>query len=215
MGLFSDVFTGKEAETFSTTSPEQQNLMKKTAGYGEDLMGYSGDYLAQVMKDINDMNSVFGKAQTALLNELDPTAIMDRWKSLVADPMMNAWERTGASAAREGYNLPGAYYSASRGKGVQREANQFLSENVMPSLFASMENWAARLPSTAVNAAMLKGNVIGQAMNPALGVYGTSAGLSTAQTQETMAYQPPDYLGLAGQLGGAYMMGSMLKPAAA
>jgi len=192
-----DLLEGKDAEQFPTVSPSQQGLIDETS----DVLS---ENLRQVMASLNDVNSVFGQAQSALLGELDPTKIMDRWKSLVAEPMMGLWDRMGESTAKERYNLPGAYYSASRGKGVMREGEQFLSESVMPSLFSSMENWSARLPGTATGAAMLRGNVLGQAVNPAIG-------LGTATTQETIAYQPPDVLGMGAQLGGSAMMAAAMS----
>ena len=191
-GFLGDMLGGKDAEQYSTISPTQKELVDQTAGA-------LGTNLSDVMKSLNNVNSVFGKSQAALMGELDPTNIMNRWKQMIADPMMSYWDRMGESTAKERYNLPGAYYSASRGKGVMREGEQFMMENMMPSLFSSMENWSARLPGTATAAAMLRGNVLGQAVQPAIG-------LGTATTQETIAYQPPDVLGMAAQGGMMAMM---------
>lgn len=96
------------------------------------------------------------------------------WTNQFATPVMQMWQREIAPMINEGYNLPGAFYSTSRSKGLAREAGNFFSGNVMPTLFSALENMRSRGPQWA---------------GIWSGLLGQGAGLSTANTMENW-YKP-------------------------
>lgn len=119
--------------------------------------------------------STFGgiSGQSMALGESAADITRD-WTSNFATPVMQMWQREIAPMINEGYNLPGAFYSMSRSKGLSREAGNFFSGSVMPTLFTALENMRARGPQWA----SIWGDLLG-----------TGAGLSTAQTMQSW-YKP-------------------------
>ena len=97
-----------------------------------------------------------GKALAGLLGETTPdmmSRVMEReslpsiasdWGKLYATPVMNEWQRTIAPTILEGYNLPGSFYSRSTYEGLGREAGNYLSGQVAPTLFAALEGARSR-----------------------------------------------------------------------
>jgi len=77
--------------------------------------------------------------------ETDPSQIVSRWQATIANPMMKAWERTAGPMSKRKYNLPGSFYSADASRGMMGDAEAFLSTNLMPSLYSSIENMYSRL----------------------------------------------------------------------
>jgi len=105
---------------------------------------------------IKGWQSDLGKTLAGLLGETTPdmmSRVMEReslssiagdWGKLYATPVMNEWQRTIAPTILEGYNLPGSFYSRSTYEGLGREAGNYLSGQVAPTLFAALEGARSR-----------------------------------------------------------------------
>ena len=121
--------------------------------------------------------------------------ISKAWSEGYAKPVMAAWQRDIAPIISEGFNLPGAFYSRDRSRGLQREAEEFFSGSVAPSLFSSMSQFQARKPQWAG----IWSNVLANAL-----------GLSTAPTQSGLysgkGWQQ-DFASLSQGLGNLFSVG--------
>jgi len=121
-----------------------------------------------------------GKALAGLLGETTPdmmSRVMEReslssiasdWGKLYATPVMNEWQRTIAPTILEGYNLPGSFYSRSTYEGLGREAGDYLSGKVAPTLFAALEGARSRELSRQSLLANLLGVGAGFATTPTM-----------------------------------------------
>ena len=134
------------------------SLKPTTAGWQQDL----GQAIASVLS-----GGAGGLLRGITGIEESPESIVSDWSKYVATPAMQMWQKTIAPLIEEGYNLPGAFYSASKSRGLARNASDFFTQNVTPTLFSALENMKGR----EVNLASIYA-----------GLLGTSAGLSTAQT---------------------------------
>jgi len=100
------------------------------ADFGKSLVGMYEDILSQA-------SEVFEGAET-------PEAISKSWSEMYAKPVMQMWRETVVPMIEEQFNLPGAFYSTDKSKGVQRESESFLSGTVAPTLFEALENMRNR-----------------------------------------------------------------------
>ena len=140
-------------KTVSTISGEQQELLRN---FSELL----GDVLPQLVGGL-----------------LERESIEDIKKSFTEDfasPVMEMFKREVLPIVREGFNLPGAFFSSSRFQGEQRETENFLSGKVNPILAQFLESFRNRQLQQ-------KGLFVN-----ALGV---ASGTATAQTMQTFGVQ--------------------------
>ena len=66
--------------------------------------------------------------------ETSPESIVSRWQKYIAKPMMSAWEQTVKPLAMRKYNIPGSFYSADASRGMMREGESFLRQNLLQAL---------------------------------------------------------------------------------
>lgn len=106
--------------------------------------------------------------------------VAEQWKTDFATPVMQMWQETIQPAILEGYNLPGSFYSRSKSEGVQKEREQFYSQQVTPTLFGALEAYRARMPQWA--------SLLAQTI-------GTGSQFATAPTMSavTLPRGPTDY----------------------
>lgn len=104
--------------------------------------------------------------------------VAEQWKKDFATPVMEMWQETIQPMVEEGYNLPGSFYSRSKGEGVQREREQFYSQQVSPTLFSALENYRARMPQWASLMAQVIGTGGQLATAPTKGVVTLPRGLA-------------------------------------
>jgi hypothetical protein len=171
-----DIWTGKPAEwnQFSTLSAEQQGVSDAiskllTGGLGKGATPYSGKMVADMptlmSEAFNKLSGLTGKYNDIVQNSLttmaqgtpawgyDPAGVTNRWRQTYAIPVMETWKNTVMPLVNESFNIPGVAYAASRGRGVQDQANAFYSQNVMPSLFSAQESELNRAFQSTENAA--------------------------------------------------------------
>jgi hypothetical protein len=163
------------ASTYSTIAKWQEELGKSLTGGGYANMlsmiseGFAGeDTFAAITKD---------------------------WQENYALPVMQMWQETIAPTIKEGYNLPGAFYSTSKSLGLQRAGEEFFSGQVTPTLFSALESARDRdVQLKSIYASL----------------FGSAAGLATAGTQQ-LEPQGPSWAETFGQFGaGMSGIGSFL-----
>jgi hypothetical protein len=94
--------------------------------------------------------------------------VTKEWRRSFATPVMKAYRETVVPMLGEEFNLPGAFYSTDRFKGVQKKVGEFYSGAVAPTLFEALENMKSRnLQLKSIYASLL----------------GSGGGLATASTQ--------------------------------
>lgn len=116
-------FGGSSAKlkTFQTTQPWQRE-------FGETLSSILGEAAPEMIKRIFEREE--GDYRGDILAD---------FKEYFATPAMRMWEDVIAPVVKEGFNLPGAFYSRDRYRGVQRSGEEFLATKVNPLLFSSLE----------------------------------------------------------------------------
>jgi len=91
---------------------------------------------------------ILGEAAPGMLRRIferdDKGDILADFKTYFATPAMRMWQETIAPTVSEGFNLPGAFYSRARFKGLQRSGEEFLTQRVNPLLFGALESAEAR-----------------------------------------------------------------------
>lgn len=86
--------------------------------------------------------------QNALMNSLDLSSISKEWDKTFAQPAMEAWWKYNAPGIRDEYaGIPGAFFSADRGRGVSQAANQYMAQAVQPQLFSALQAARANMPN--------------------------------------------------------------------
>lgn len=89
------------------------------------------------------LSDVLGEATPEMLRRIfereDRGEILGDFEKYFATPAMQMWEGSIAPIVREGFNLPGAFYSKSRFEGVRRSGEEFLTQRVNPLMFASFQ----------------------------------------------------------------------------
>lgn len=125
-------------KTFSTIEAWQRDL-------GESLADILGEGAPEMLK------RVFEREEKG--------DILADFKTYFATPMMQMWQETIAPTVREGFNLPGAFYSTERFEGVQKSGEQFLTQQVNPMLFSALESSQGReLQRQAIIANLMTGS---------------------------------------------------------
>jgi len=109
-----------ELKTFQTTQPWQRE-------FGESLSDIFGEAAPEMLKRIFEREGDYRED------------ILADFKIYFATPAMRMWEDVIAPVVTEGFNLPGAFYSRDRFRGVQRAGEEFLTTRVNPLLFSSLE----------------------------------------------------------------------------
>ena len=131
----------------STIQPWQQELGKQMANLFEGLGTTASGFLSLMPESAQELTA--------------------EWSETFATPVMDMWRKSVQPLLEESSNLPGAFYSKSRFDLIQREAEQFMSGSVMPTLFEAQERRRARIPQFG----QIYASLLGQ-----------GSGLSTAQT---------------------------------
>lgn len=153
---------GGRGETFSTIAGWQTELGKRLAGEGYEGM------LSTISEGFAD-EEMFAN-------------ITKDWQEHFATPVMKMWQESVAPTIREGYNLPGAFYSASKSLGLQRAGEEFFSGQVTPTLFSALEGARERdVQLRSIYASL----------------FGAGAGLATAGTQQLIPQGPTGMEGFA------------------
>ena len=89
-----------------------------------------------------------GPIQDALMRSLDLGTISKEWETTFAQPAMEAWWKYNAPGIRDEFaGIPGAFYSADRGRGVSQAASQYMAQAVQPQLFGALQQARALMPS--------------------------------------------------------------------
>lgn len=101
-----------------------------TEAYEEYEAGRYGDVTRQAVTDL-----ISGKPAYTF----DPKATTSRWQETFATPIMETWRETVLPMVHEKFNVPGALYSRTTGKGLMEEAGKFYSGYVAPTLYSSLE----------------------------------------------------------------------------
>ena len=120
------------------------------------------------------VSGLLGDSAESLLGTLQqsesPQSITNEWQNLYATPAMQMWQNTIAPLIREGYNLPGSFYSRSTSQGLAKSATEFYNQNVTPTLFSALESFKNRQ----VQMDQIYANILG-----------LSTGLATAKTEQS------------------------------
>lgn len=181
MGFFSDLFGGKESEVYSvsTLSASQQDIERRLGGFLKGRIGAGATPLTQPL--VAEMPELFTQAYEALAGRMGEfgaerrAALMQdisgapawggagdwqrEFKKEFAIPVMETWKETIAPWLREEFAaVPGGFYSAARGRGMEEAAGRFYGGYVQPKYweswqgelgrqFASREAAAARRPA--------------------------------------------------------------------
>jgi hypothetical protein len=128
----------------------------------------------------------------------DLESIMGDFQKFIATPMMQMFQKEVVPTIREGYNLPGAFYSTAKSAGIARAGEEFISQRIAPMAFEAMEAFRGREVQRASIGAQ---------------VLGVGAGLSTAPTYQAF-YKGKEKKsfgslgGVLGALGGAAIGGT-------
>ncbi len=160
MGFFDDLFKGQESkvESVSKLSTEQQKLLQKYIEnilpmLGQGATPYPGTMVAGTPELFNQAYQTFSGSpfgediSRATLDMIQgtpaytfsPERATKQWQETYATPVMRTWEDTVMPMIKEGFNIPGVYYSRGRGKGVSEEASRFYGGYVAPTLFSTLQ----------------------------------------------------------------------------
>ena len=121
--------------------------------------------------------------------------VVKDWTEMIATPAMAKFKEAMAPYFETAYNLPGSYYNRSGFEGMGRATQDFFSQNVLPTLWSSIESMKGR-------------NLSRQGLWANL--LGMGSGLSTAQTLQ-YAQKPTwqqEFATLMGGIQGGYETGS-------
>ena len=95
-----------------------------------------------------ELSEILGEAAPELLSrvfeEEDYGDILSDFKKYVSSPALRMWQDVVAPEIREGFNLPGAFYTHDRARGMRMAGEEFLTTRVNPLLFSSLEGWRGR-----------------------------------------------------------------------
>lgn len=170
MSFFRDI--GADPLGMTVDSPDKSKAATTLAPWQTDL----GKQLAAMFGGL--AGGASGSMLGGFMGGESAGQITSDWTKNFATPVMQMWQREIAPMIKEGYNLPGSFYSASTSKGLGREASNFFSGNVMPTLFSSLESLRSRGPQWA-------------------GIYanlmGTGAGLATSSTMQNFWQPGPNW----------------------
>lgn len=100
--------------------------------YGQYASGF-GDVMPGTGQAIGEQ--IAGRPAYAF----SPSATTRQWQETYASPVMQTWRETVAPLLTESYNVPGAFHSWEKGRGMERAAGQFYGGQVAPTLFAALQ----------------------------------------------------------------------------
>ena len=150
------------------------------------------EWQRELSRDISA--AIGGEAEgmvSAITAEEDLGDIVADFQKYFATPMMQMFQEEIVPIIKEGYNLPGAYYSTARSAGVARAGEEFMTERISPALFQTIEGYRQRQVQRAQIGA---------------GVLGVGAGLATTPTYQAFQTSKKKS-GLGGAIGGAIGLG--------
>lgn len=138
-----------------------------------------------------DISAAIGGATPGIVSDIsegeDLEGIMADFQKFFATPMMQMFQEEVVPTIREGFNLPGAFYSTAKSEGIAKAQESFISETINPALFQTIESFRSR----EVQRAGIAANVLG-----------IGAGIATTPTLQAF-YKGKEKSGLGGAIGGA------------
>ncbi len=132
---------------------------------------------------------------SAITEGEDLGSIMADFQKFFATPMMQMFQEEVVPTIREGFNLPGAFYSSARFEGVAKATESFIGETISPAAFSTMEAFRGREVQRAGIGAQ---------------VLGIGAGIATQPTLQAFYKGKEKKTGLGGAIGGAIGLGANL-----
>lgn len=113
-------------------SPAKLKTFQTTQGWQREFGESLADILGEAAPEM--IRRIFEREEDDFRGD-----ILADFKEFFATPAMRMWEDVIAPVVTEGFNLPGAFYSRDRYRGVQRSGEEFLATRVNPLLFSSLE----------------------------------------------------------------------------
>jgi hypothetical protein len=177
MGFFSDLFSSPdpEARMLSSLSPEQQTIQTQLSDWLSGRLDVGATRLtgplvagipSMFTQAYQNLGSSMGQYDDVLRNamlqdvnavpayEYDPSSVAQQWQQGVAIPALETYRQIALPMLERGFNaIPGALYSAARGRGVEDATNRFYGQQVLPTLYGAQQAGIGRGFQSGENAA--------------------------------------------------------------